>query len=263
MNLTARSFAMLAVLAVPATAFGQQPASPPRNWALGVGAALIDSPYAGEGSRLRPFPLVSYEGERVFLRGISAGVHLYDAPPFKLDALLSPRLGGFDIDDLGRSELLANGVDPELLRDRDDALDAGFRASFGSTWGSIAIEAVHDVSGVHDGYELGLDYRYTWRLAQTAVTASAGAGALSSRLAGYYFGILDSEVARGVPAYSPGSAFVPRIGLTLTHAIGASNWQLLGSIEYQRLPDELRGSPLLEPDRNGMGRVVLGLSRRF
>ncbi|WP_341920732.1 MipA/OmpV family protein [Hydrocarboniphaga effusa] len=254
---------MLAVLAVPATAFGQQPASPPRNWALGVGAALIDSPYAGEGSRLRPFPLVSYEGERVFLRGISAGVHLYDAPPFRLDALLSPRLGGFDIDDLGRSELLANGVDPELLRNRDDALDAGFRASFGSTWGSIAIEAVHDVSGVHDGYELGLDYRYTWRLAQTAVTASAGAGALSSRLAGYYFGILDSEVARGVPAYSPGSAFVPRIGLTLMHAIGASNWQLLGSIEYQRLPDELRGSPLLEPDRNGMGRVVLGLSRRF
>lgn len=263
MNLTAQTLAMLAFLAAPASAFGQQPASPPGNWALGVGAALIDSPYAGEGTRLRPFPLVSYEGERVFLRGISAGVHLYGSPLFKLDALLSPRLGGFDIDDLGRSELLANGVDPDLLRDRDDALDAGLRATFGSSWGSIALEAVHDVSSVHDGYEMGLDYRYTWRFAQTAVTASAGASAMSSKLAGYYYGILDAEVARGVDAYSPGSAVVPRVGLTLMHSIGASNWQLLGSIEYQRLPGELRNSPLLEHDRNGMGRVVLGLSRRF
>ena len=263
MNPKPLTVATLALLVAPASAFGQQPSAPSRNWTLGVGTALIDSPYAGEGIRVRPFPLVGYEGERVFLRGISAGVHLYSSPMFKFDALLSPRLGGVDIDDLGRSELLANGVDPDRLRDRNDALDAGFRATFGSTWGSLALDAVHDVSGTHDGYEIALDYRYTWRFDQTAVTANAGASKLSSQLAGYYFGILDEEVSRGVAAYSPGSAVVPRIGLTLTHALGASDWQLLGSIEYQRLPGELRNSPLLEHDRNGMGRVVLGLSRRF
>jgi MipA family protein len=135
--------------------------------------------------------------------------------------------------------------------------------TFGSSWGAISLGAVHDITDASGGYEISLDYRYTWRLAKTSITAHAGANWMSSDLANYYFGILDSEVARGVSAYSPGSALVPRIGLTAMHPIGASKWQLLGSAEYQFLPSELRNSPLLEPDRNGFARVVLGLSRRF
>lgn len=263
MNMTARNLVKLALLALPVTALGQQ--SPPASgaWSLGAGAAAIDSPYAGEGTRVRPFPLVSYEGERVFLRGISGGVHLYKSGGFTLDALLSARLDGFDIGDLGRTELLANGVNPDLLSDRDDGIDAGFRASVGSTWGTIALEAVHDMSDASDGYQISLDYRYTWSFDRSTLATSAGASWMSSDLANYYFGILDEEVARGVAAYAPGSALVPRVGLTLMQPIGTTKWQLLGSIEYRFLPSELSDSPLLEPGRNGLGRVVLGLSRRF
>lgn len=263
MTPTARPLVFLAAL-LPAAAFAQDaPATAGDRWSLGAGAAVIDSPYAGEGTRVRPFPLISYEGERVFLRGISGGVHLYQSHGVTFDAVLSARLYGFDIDDLGRDELQANGVDPDLLRDRDDGLDAGFRATFGAAWGSITVEGLHDVSGTSDGYEISLDYRYTWLFSRTAVTANAGASRLSSKLADYYFGILDEEVARGVDAYLPGSAVIPRVGVTLTHAIGSSKWQLLGSAEYQFLPNELTDSPLLERDRDGAGRLVLGLSRRF
>jgi MipA family protein len=251
------------LLVLPAAALAQEPSAPPSRWTLGLGASVIDSPYAGEGSRVRPFPLLGYEGERVFLRGTSAGAHLYQSRQFTVDAILSARLQGFDIDDLGRAELLSNGVDAGLLRDRDDGLDAGIRMTFASSWGAISLGAVHDITDASGGYEISLDYRYTWRLAKTSITAHAGANWMSSDLANYYFGILDSEVARGVSAYSPGSALVPRIGLTAMHPIGASKWQLLGSAEYQFLPSELRNSPLLEPDRNGFARVVLGLSRRF
>lgn len=263
MNMTARTLAKFALLALPATAFGQESSAPPDRWAISLGAAVIDSPYAGEGTRVRPFPLVSYEGERVFLRGISGGVHLYDSGGLMFDAILSARLDGFDISDLGRAELLANGVDPGLLSDRDDGLDTGFRATFSSTWGAISLEAVHDISGASNGYEVALDYRYTWLFDRTALTANAGASWMSSNLTGYYFGVLDEEVSRGVAAYSPGSAVVPRLGLTVTHLIGSSKWQLLGSVGYQFLSNELRDSPLLEPDRNGTGRLMLGLSRRF
>lgn len=273
MNMTSRTLAALALLALPATAFAQQQESSASSgkWSLGVGAVVIDSPYAGEGSRVRAFPMISYEGERVFLRGISGGVHLHQSRHFTLDAILSARLYGFDIDDLGRSELLANGVDARLLTDRDDGLDAGLRATFGSTWGAISLEAVHDITDTSGGYEISLDYRYTWLFNHTSLTANVGASRMSSDLAGYYFGILDEEVARGVAAYAPGSAVVPRIGLTMTHAIGSTKWQLLGSVEYQFLPSELRTSPLLEPEgygrdryrNDGTGRVVLGLSRRF
>ncbi len=253
---------IIAILAFPAIALAQE-ASAPQRWAVGLGAAAIESPYAGEDGRVRAFPLVSYEGERLFLRGISGGVHLMESGGFQLDAILAARLDGFDIDDLGRSELLANGVNPALLSDRDDGLDAGLRASYRSPFGVISLEGVHDVAGASEGYEFELDYRYTWKLAETALTAITGATWLSADTTGYYYGFLDEEVARGVAAYSPGSAVIPRVGVSLMHPLGSSRWQLLGALDYQFLPDELQDSPLLEPDTEGVARVMIGLSRRF
>jgi len=252
----------LALLACSGSAFAQS-APAPGPWSVGVGAAIIDSPYAGEGSRVRPFPMISYEGERVFLRGISGGVHLYQSGGFTLDAIASARLHGFDIDDLGSAELRANGVDAALLRDRHDSLDAGLRASFGAGWGTLSLEAVHDIGDTSDGYEVSLDYRYMWRFDRSTLTANLGASRMSSGLTGYYFGILDEEIARGVIAYTPGAAVVPKIGLTTTRALGASQWTLIGAFEYQFLPDVLRDSPLLDAERNGAGRIVLGVSRRL
>lgn len=262
MNTTARALANVALFVLPAIAFGQESPARSENSAIGIGAAAINSPYAGEGTRVRPFPLISYEGERVFLRGISGGVHLYQSRQFTFDAILSARLYGFDIDDLGRAGLIANDVDPDLLSDRDDGVDAGFRATFASSWGAISLEGAHDISNASDGYELSLDYRYTWQFDSFLVTANAGTRWLSSDLAGYYFGILDEEISRGVRAYSPGSAVLPRAGVTLMRPLG-SKWQLVGSIEYQLLLSDLSDSPLLEPDRDGFGTVMLGLSRRF
>src|ERR1700742_3487559 len=90
----------LALLTLPLAAAAQESSAPPDRWALGLGAAAIDSPYAGEGERIRAFPLITYEGERVFLRGISGGVHLLQSGGFSIDAILAGRLDGFDIDDL-------------------------------------------------------------------------------------------------------------------------------------------------------------------
>lgn len=259
----AKALNMLVAASFPAAALAQGADPPASRWAFGLGAAAIESPYAGEGDRIRAFPLISYEGERVFFRGISAGVHLLDSGGFRLDAVLSARLDGFDIDDLGRTELLANGLDPNLLSDRDDGLDAGVRASYRAGFGMISLEGTHDVTSASEGYEFELDYRYTWQVGQTALTALTGATWMSADTAGYYYGTLDEEVARGVAAYAPGSAVIPRVGVQLAHSLGDSRWQVLGAIDYQFLPDELQDSPLLEPDSEGMARVMIGLSRRF
>lgn len=248
-----------------AVAAQSAPAAPEQRsgeWTLGAGAIVIDSPYAGEGSRVRPVPLLGYEGERVFVRGTAAGLHLLQRGGFTLDAIVSVRLDGFDIDDLGRSELLANGVDAALLEDRDDGLDAGFRATYGGRWGAVSLQGVHDISDASDGYEIALDYRYTWLVGRSAITANAGSSLLSDDLAGYYYGTLDTEVARGVAAYAPGSAVVHRVGVTWTQPLGDA-WQLVASAEARHLPGELRDSPLLDPDSDRSGRLFLGVSRRF
>jgi outer membrane protein len=248
-----------------ATAAQSGPAVPARTageWTFGLGAVAIDSPYAGEGSRLRPVPLLDYDGDRAFVHGTAAGVHLVQAEGFTLDAIVSVRLDGFDIEDLGRGELLANGVDAALLEDRDDGLDAGVRATYGGGWGALSLDAVHDVTDASGGYEVALDYRYTWLVGRSAITANVGSSLLSDDLAGYYYGTLDEEIARGVIAYAPGSAIVHRIGVTWMHPVGEA-WHLIASAEASHLPDELRASPLLEPDSDRSGRLFVGFGRRF
>ncbi|MCI3953340.1 MAG: MltA-interacting protein, partial [Burkholderiales bacterium] len=117
--------------------------------------------------------------------------------------------------------------------------------------------------GTSEGYEFKLDYRYQWQFDQTSLAAIAGASWLSADTANYYYGILDEEVARGVEAYSPGSVVIPRVGLQVSRSLGSSKWQLLGALDYQFLPDEVRDGPLLEPDSEGTARAMVGLSRRF
>lgn len=262
MNFIFRASGLLGLLVMPAITTGAEPAPPANRWALGAGAALIDSPYAGEGDRLRPFPLVNYEGERFFLRGISGGVHLRESEAFSLDAQLSARLDGFDIDDLGSAELLANGVDADLLGNRDDGLDLGLRVVRRSRFGTVSLEGSHDITSASNGAEVSFDYSYSWQLRGTTLTASAGSSWMSADLARYYYGILDEEVARGVTEYAPGSVVTIRMGVTVMRPLG-SHWRLLLSGEYVRLPDDLRESPLLESDARGTGRVVLGILRSF
>lgn len=233
-----------------------------RRWTLGVAASAIDSPYAGEGTRFRPLPLVRFQGERFFLRGGDAGVHLFKRDAFNVDAFVSGRFDGFDIDDLGRTELAANGVDAALLEDRDDGLDAGLAAGWLGRAGRIRLRAVADVSGTSDGLEASLDYGYPIRWGRTTIEPIVGARWMSSDLADYYYGTLDAEVARGVPLYRPGAAVVPRLGLSFARAL-TPRWTLVGRLEYEILPDEITDSPLLEPDTDGTASLMIGIGRSF
>lgn len=251
----------LALLALSPCAMAQAGADN-QGWTFGLAAGVLDSPYVGEGTRVRPFPLVSFEGERFFWRGLSGGMHLYEEGGIRIDALLSARLDGFDIDDLSASGLRGNGLNPALLEDRDDGLDAGFRAQWQGGAGQITFQALGDVSGASDGYELSLEYGYRLRAGRAFVTPYVGAEWRSSDLTRYYYGTLDEEVARGVQAYAPGSVLVPRVGVNFISPL-AGKWQIFASAQYRFLPDELTDSPLLERGSDGAGLIAIGLSRGF
>lgn len=234
----------------------------PSRWQLGIGASISDSPYAGEGTRVTPVPWVTYEGDRWFWRGLSGGIHVLKSDGFALDAIVSGRLDGFDIDDLGRRELARNGLDAALLEDRDNSLDAGVAVSWRGAAGEIKLQALADVTDASGGYELSLDYGYQWRWGRTILVPSVGARWLSKDMTRYYYGTLDEEVARGVPAYRPGAALLPQVKLSVLRPLG-EKWRLFGAISYRFLPNEVSDSPFLEPDRSGSGNVQVGVSRSF
>lgn len=259
---------LVLLAAMPTLAAAQQPedaAAPPppsAGWSLGVAVAASDSPYVGEGTRVLPFPMFAYEGERVFLRGISGGVHLVDTGTFQLDGLVSARLDGFDIDDLSASGLAANGLDAALLDDRDHGLDAGIGAAWTGRFGRVRVHALADVTNTNGGHEFGVEYTAMLRRGAWTILPSAGVRWLSEDLTNYYFGTLDSEVARGVTRYTPGSAVVPSISVVATRPLG-ERWSFIGGFTYRVLPDELADSPLLERDVDGVPSVFGGVSYRF
>ncbi|MET0328721.1 MAG: MipA/OmpV family protein [Luteimonas sp.] len=259
--------AALALFAlIPGLAFAQSrdgaTDAPHRGWSLGVAVAAADSPYVGEGTRVLPFPTFAYEGERVFFRGISGGVHLVDTGAFQVDALVSARLDGFDIDDLDASGLAANGLDARLLEDRDHGLDVGAGVAWSGTWGRLRLQALADVTGASGGHEFGAEYTYMLRSGAWMLMPSVGVRWMSDDLANYYFGTLDAEVARGVPRYTPGAAVVPSVGVTATRPLG-ERWSFVGGLSYRVLPDELADSPLLERGADGVPSVFGGVSYRF
>ncbi|WP_372393370.1 MipA/OmpV family protein [Xanthomonas sp. NCPPB 3582] len=262
--------ALAALFALPATAIAQttpqtDPAlseQGPYRWGIGFGAVALDSPFAGEGTRINPIPLVLFEGQRFFFRGISGGAHLVNGDSFGLDAIVALRLDGVDAKDLGAAELARNGIDRALLEDRDHGVDVGLAGVWRVGAGELELTAKGDVTGTSDGYELTARYGYAIDIGRGQLTPSISVSHLSKDLANYYYGTRDAEVARGVVDYAPGSATVTSVGLTYLRPIG-QRWQLLTRLQYSVLPGALSDSPLLEPDRDGVGSVLVGVSWGF
>ena len=256
---------LLSSLTPPAFAQGDGDGPPeggPPRWSLGAGVMIKDSPYAGEGTDVQPIPLVSFEGERFYLQGITAGWRFIETDAFELSAIGKFRFDGFTVDDLGRSELAANGIDYRLLEDRDMGFDVGVGMAWKGRAGELELELLADATGTSKGHELSLQYGYPFEIGRGQLTPSIGVTWMSKDLANYYYGTLDKEVARGVVDYKPGSAAVPKIGLQYFRPLG-EKWSVMAFADYSRLPDELADSPLLEPDTNGTASVFIGFSRGF
>lgn len=240
---------------------GKETGGPPR-WGLGVGAIFNDSPYAGEGTRVMPIPLVSYNGERFYFRGVGAGWKFIANDSFELAAVAKLRFDGFEVDDLGRQELARNGIDHRLLEDRDKALDLGLNMKWTGRAGELEVELLADATDTSGGQEASLQYGYPIEVGKGRLTPSVGVTWQSKDMANYHYGTLPEEVARGVVDYKPGAVTLPSIGLSYFRPVG-EKWSLIAFARHTRLPDEIQDSPLIEPDASGSTSLFVGFSRGF
>ncbi len=245
----------LALGALAAGSAAAQPAAP--TWSIGVGTVASDSPYVGEGTRLRAFPFIGWEGERAYLRGLDLGLQLLDRGPWSLDVALSARLDGFEAKDLDAARLAAAGVDRARLDDRSDGVDASLSARWRGDAIELRAEARHDVSGASEGSELRLRAGWPLQAGAWRWTPYLQGSWLSSDLADYYYGVAADETTAGGAAYRADSAWVPEAGLGLNRGF-RSGWFLLANLRYAALPDALADSPLLQDDAEAGLFLALG-----
>lgn len=256
------------LLMLPVTAWAQSaspdamdaPSASASHWSLGVGMVASDHAYVGKGTQVTPFPLLGYEGERFFFRGITGGMHLWKGDGLVFDAIVTTGFNTIQADDFGRAELARRGIDRDDLDDRDRSIDVGLAATWTSAAGRLRLEAKSDVSGTSKGQEYALTYGYRWQLGGFRVEPELGVNFLSSKVADYYYGIHAQEVQRGVPGYRPGSALIPEVGIGMTRPLGA-RWVLMLKAKYQALPSKISDSPLVDGSHGSS--LFVGFSRVF
>lgn len=237
------------------------PPGPPR-WGAGVAAVVSDSPYAGEGTRVVPIPLLSFQGEKFRFQGITASWSLLSGEKYEFAAIAKLRFDGFKVKDLGRAELARNGVDYRLLEDRDMGVDVGLGGKWFGRAGELEVELIADATDTSGGQEASFQYGYPLAWGKGTFSPTIGATWMSKDLANYYFGTLDEEVARGVVDYKPGASTITHVGFTYLRPLG-EKWALMGIARYSQLPDEIQDSPLVEADTSGTSSLFLGISRGF
>ena len=132
-------------------------------------------------------------------------------------------------------------VEKIVVPDRDYAIELGLELLADGDWGQLQLAAHHDVSSIHDGYELYLDYTYGWRWNRWSVRSEFGASWKSKKLNDYYWGVRPEE-ANGVFApYKAGAGLNTHARLKSTWQID-ERWQFVMAAELQRLNSEATAS---------------------
>lgn len=233
----------------------------PDGLSLGVAAISSRGILLGEDHRTMLVPVLGYEGERVFFRGINGGVHLFKRNGLELDLLVGARLDGWDAADLDAARLAERGIDRDLLVDRDRGADVGLGLSWKGSAGRAWLDAKTDVTGASDGHEVELGYAFAVPAGKGLLAPGVAVSYWSSKLSDYYYGVLPAEEAAGVPRYRPGDLVVPSASVAYLRAL-PGRWRVFGIVDYQWLPEGITQSPLVEGKR-GVVSLFVGFSRSF
>jgi outer membrane protein len=233
------------------------------RWSLGVGVASRTKVYTGEKAQTMPFPIVNYEGDRFYLRGIGGGFHVINGDHIVVNATVAGNFFGFKTKDLNKKKLAEEGLTRGQLKDRKYSVDTGGEFIVKGSLGQVTLTAKSDVGNASKGIEANFDYRYFWQLGdRLTIVPSAGVAWLNDKRANYYYGTLKQEVARGVTSYQPGALLIPQASLSAVYAIN-EHWKLTGFVSQNFLPDKATKGPLIKKDVTSMTSVFVGVSRGF
>ena len=234
--------------------------APPGTAALGGGIRGGQSPYFAfdndDQRRLDLIPLYLYNGQHVFFRGVSGGVHLYNSNDLELSVLGRYR---FQHLDPGRNEFYQG------IEERKQSLDAGFQTRLSKDWGTVRLSWVTDTLDRHKGQEVQLSYRYHFDAGPWIFSPFISWSWQDENLTNYYFGVSPEEARPDLPEYTPGDSQQVSFGLN-------SSWQvtnritLFGNVAFGGPSSEVVNSPLVDEDNFSQafvgGTYTFGNARR-
>ncbi len=146
-------------------------------------------------------------------------------------------------------------VSPPPLRDRNIAALAGVETSGDFGRFQWQLQALSDVSGVHNGEELRFAVSTGTRRDANQLGISLGFSWKSAEVMEYYYGVTQGESSGARPAYRPGSGTAPFVRLSWNRPVN-EQWRWLASRQYEHLREAVRHSPLT--DQNKVMQIFVG-----
>lgn len=208
---------------------------------LGAGVGISTSEYKDYDAGISPIPIVNYEGDHFFVRGLTAGLHLFkdDHNEFSLIAsYLSQSFDASESDDDAMQE----------LDDRYSTMLAGVSYRLKTDWGVARMSFSADVLDTMDGFVADASYAYPFKLAGLKLSPVIGVQWTSEDYNDYYYGVDSDESLRsGLSAYHPDGALSPYAGLNLKVGLFDDFDMLLGAKAIW-LGDEITDSPMVDED---------------
>jgi outer membrane protein len=225
------------------------------EFSLGVGAMVTASPYVETQARVLPVPVLGYEGEHGYFRGLAGGVYLWNDERHTLSVNAYYLPLQYDPDDSD------NGAMKRLDKRRSTLMAGmGYRYKHPGL-GQLRLEISGDTLNNSNGILGDIGYLYPITLGAWRLAPGAGVTWTSGNHNDYYYGISASESARsGLAQYQPGSSWTPYVEMSVNYRFN-ENWRAFFIARGIALSSEVRNSPMVSDDVSGM--LMTGASYVF
>ncbi|AKE52602.1 MipA/OmpV family protein [Kangiella geojedonensis] len=216
-------------------------------------------------------PSISYYGERFFLENTTMGYSLYEDERLYLDLVGRLNEDGIyvKLEDFGVFSAL--GIQPPLRNprlpppsevERDMSYLGGLAANYQLSGFNLRAGYYHDVTDVHNGYEVDFTVSRNFTLAENwSLNLSASANHKSKKLLNYYYGTTIGESVNDFFRYQPNSSGT-NYSLFMSSEYALNNnwaWQLL--FKRTLLSEQIRDSNIIDTDHTDT--YFLGMKYTF
>ncbi|MBN7821483.1 MipA/OmpV family protein [Bowmanella yangjiangensis] len=249
------------------------------QWQIGVaiGAGVRTNPLVdGDNIPLVILPDIAWYGEHFYLDNDELGYQLKNDADWALEGFVNINKEAANFAFWHPANLFSNmsmnsgfiGPSAEVKRSvsKDDvatrhwSVNGGVRMHWRHDNGELKASVATDVSGVHNGQQVELNYSYSTNLGSWRWSITPGLIWKSATLVDYYYGLDDRDGVDTFLYYEGRSGWYPSLALQLARPL-AENWLLLASMSWTKLHKGMTDSPLLE-ERNIRGLFV-GVAYQF
>ena len=221
---------------------------------LGAGVGVIQHPYKQYGNDVVPVPVLTYESENFWFRGLGGGYYLWNdgTDQLSLTAYWLPMY--FKPSDSDSHRL-------RRLDSRHSTMMAGVSWFHHTQYGSLRTTLSGDTLDKSNGlmWDLGWIYRYT--NGNLTLTPGIGVEWNSDNMNDYYYGVSHKESRKsGLRDYKADGGWNPYLELSANYRF-LGNWSVYGTARYTRLSDEITDSPMV--DKSWTGLLSTGVTYTF